>query len=223
MARRIQYRFGLMGLCAILLALPACQTPAQPRGWADEFTGAEGLYVYASRQSGGYDVRFLVSDADPEHVHIRARTTRRPIHGQRAYFLIDGERRAIPMQVSSHAELARATRTHGGVGVTGGGGPGFHTGVGLSIGHSPPRIISYAHAKMPIDLARDLIAADEVRFRFGEAGGPRHTLSEQTRQRIANLIDEHRVARATVDEAGADAGGHGDADAVEREGSPQAP
>ncbi|MFA9476870.1 hypothetical protein ACERK3_01055 [Phycisphaerales bacterium AB-hyl4] len=172
---------------APLLMLSGCQTPAQPRAWYDEFSGEHGQFVYASRQSGGYDVRFVINDNDPEHVIMHVRSTRSPIRGDRAYFLLDGERVTQPMSLNVHTRTTRAHSSHVGVGVGRGVGTGVSTGVGMSFPRYTHESVHDARVRMPIDFVQRMIAADEARFRVGESAGPSYTLSERTRERLAEL------------------------------------
>lgn len=187
----------LAGLAVAVLGLTGCQTPAEPRPWYDEFTDESGLYIHASRQSGGYDVRFATRESDADHVQMRVRSTR-PIHGRRAYFRIDDERHELPIYAKSYQAAHRGAAPRGAVGVTGGGGPGVHTGVGVSLGPGATRLTTFVTVKLPNDLVRQILGSEEASFRIGGPAGPTETFSERTREHLNMLLER---AAAPHDEA----------------------
>ncbi|MEX0887196.1 MAG: hypothetical protein WD009_12245 [Phycisphaeraceae bacterium] len=180
---------SVLCLVAVVLPLGACQTPSEPRAWQDEFTGDAGQYVFASRKSGGYDMRFAVSEQRPGEVQMQVRSPREAIVGRRAYFIIDGERQELPMAVRTSLDDGRATAPYTRTGVqTGSGGSGVHTGVGVTFGGRSQRVVHHATVTLPGDVITQMLNADAVRVRLGEQPGPTFELSETTRQRAAELV-----------------------------------
>ncbi len=179
-------------IAALLAPLAACQTPAQPRSWHDEFTDQSGQYIYASRASGGYNMRLISHDDQPAQIQMTVRSTRRSIRGETAYLLIDGEPVELAMRVARDVRERPGARPHfgTGVGVGRGWGTSVSTGVGIGLGGRVYEAVHVATVTLDAELIERMLAGQSVRFRAGEASGPTYDLSELTRQRMAYLLDQ---------------------------------
>ena len=179
-------------LLAGLAGLAGCQTPAQPRSWHDEFTDRGGQYMYGSRSSGGYNMRLIRYDDEPEQLEMVVRSTRRSIRGDTGYLLIDDERVELTMQVARdmRQQSGSGPRVGTGVGVGRGTGPSVSTGVGIGFGGRSYEPVYLAAVTLNAELIQRMTEADRVRFRAGAASGPQFELSELTRQRMAYLLQQ---------------------------------